>query len=126
MITRARLGLMMGIACFCFGCKGAGGLFKVAGAVAVTAVRVAAVAAATAPHHSSGSSEGGGEHEAVYVAEAPPPPAVLAAPQPPPARCVELAPAPELPGDTIAVRTMACGGRVLVQDADTGLWREHR
>ena len=122
MISRARLGLMMGIACFCFGCKGAGGLFKVAGAVAFTAVRVAAVAAANAPHHTHTSSES--EGEAAY-AEAPPPP-VAFAPQPAPARCVELTPAPELPGDTIAVRTMACGGLVMVQDPHTGLWREHR
>ncbi len=41
-------------------------------------------------------------------------------------RCIELAPAPELPGDAIAVRTMACGGRVMVQDGQSGLWREHR
>ena len=82
MITRARLGVAMGLFCFCFGCKGAGlaiGGLKVATALAVTAVRVAAVAAASSP--STGG--GGGEYE---VAPPPPPPPPEAAPEtaPPP------------------------------------------
>ena len=130
-ISRTRLAVMMGIACFCFGCKGAGGLLHVLGAVAVTAVRVAAVAAVAAPHH--GSSEGGyqgevdapeGPVQVAYIAPSPdpaPPPVGSVHP-----RCIELDPAPELPGDSFAVRTVACGGRVMVQDAQTGMWRTHR
>jgi hypothetical protein len=110
MISRARLGVMMGIACFCFGCKGAGGLFKVAGVVAVTAVRVAAVVAASAP---SGGGGGGGDRGVVYA------PAAVT-------DCVELPPAPELPDDEVAVRMLSCHGTVMVQDAETGIWRLHR
>jgi hypothetical protein len=116
-ISRTRLGVMMGIACCCFGCKGAGGLGQALFAVFAVA-KVATVVAEAAPSH---NSEGGGEQSVVYVAQ--PPPGQTA---PAPARCVELVPAPELPGDTFAVRTMACGGRVMVQDAQTGMWREHR
>jgi hypothetical protein len=41
-------------------------------------------------------------------------------------QCAELPPAPELPGDLVVVRTASCGGHLIVQDAETGLWREHR
>ncbi len=109
---------MMAVACFCFGCKGAGGIAAAGIAVARVATEVA-VAAATPSH----PVEGG------YVA-APPPPPPPASPPPEPIAvatpCVELPPAPELPGDAYAVRMAACGRHVIVQDPATGLWREHR
>jgi hypothetical protein len=116
-ITRTRLGVMMAVACFCFGCKGAGGAFKVAAAGAVVAARVGgAIAAASAGSDSSDDSsdtpvQGPGETVADPSAH----------PQ-----CVELTPMPEVPGALEPVRTVACGRHVLVQDAETGMWREKR
>ena len=111
------MAVTMAMACACFGCKGAGEVFKVAAVVAVTAARVAEVAAVAAP---GGSYEGG---DAVVVPVAAPVDAPMVSAHP---RCVEVPPEPEMPGDRFAVRTVVCGNRVMVQDAQTGMWREHR
>ncbi len=105
MLARARVGLMMAVACSCFGCGGDG--LRLAGALVVTAAELAVVAATKSP---------------------PPPSASPPSPPPAPAYypCVEVPPAPELPGDRYAVRTVACGGYLLVLDLQTGQWREHR
>jgi hypothetical protein len=121
LFTRTRLAVTMAMACACFGCKGAGalgGMFRVASAVTVTAVRVAEVVAVAAP--SRGPYEGG---DVVVVP--------VAAPVDPPSvsihrSCVEVPPEPEMPADSFAVRTVVCGHRIMVQDAQTGMWREHR
>jgi hypothetical protein len=103
----------MAMACFCFGCKGAGQALRVASTAAVVATRVAAVAIA--------ASQSSGEGEGEQPVEAP------ADPIPTPhGGCTELSPMPELPGDVVPVRTLDCGGRILVQDAETGMWRDHR
>ena len=122
LFTRTRLAVTMAMACACFGCKGAGalgGMVRVASAVTVTAVRVAEVAAVAAP--SRGSYEGGEVVVVVPVATPVDPPPVSAHP-----RCVEVPPQPEMPADSFAVRTVVCGHRIMVQDAQTGMWREHR
>jgi hypothetical protein len=93
-----------------FGCKGAG----VAAAVAVTALRVAAVSAA-ASHASEERPV-----EVVPLAGEPAPVVVVAAPVAP-SRCMELTPGVDSPP---AARAVQCGGRVLVQDGETGAWHE--
>src|ERR1700733_9878929 len=90
-----------------FGCKGAG----VAAAVAVTAVRVAAVSAAVS--HPVEEREERDEPAPVLVVAAPVEPS----------RCLELTPGVDSPP---AARAVQCGGRVLVQDGETGAWREVR
>jgi hypothetical protein len=112
-VTKTRVSVVMAVSCFCFGCKGAGEFFKVAAASAVVVTRVAGAVA-----ESAGSSNGGGE----TPVEAPGAPVVVI----PASACVELAPMPEQPGDLVAVRTVDCGGRVIVQDPETGMWRDHR
>jgi hypothetical protein len=117
-ITRTRLVVMMAVACCCFGCKGAGEMVRVVAVVAVTAARVVTTVAAAAVTSGEGS-------------EPPPEAPVEAAEEAVPAqsvhpRCQELRPAPELPGDAVAVRNMVCGERWMVKDAVTGMWRDHR
>jgi hypothetical protein len=98
-VSRTRLGVMMAVACFCFGCKGAGGALRVASAVAVTAARVATVAAVAAP------SGGGGEpRDAPYE----PQPSYEVTPQPQPGRVVVY------------------GERVFMQDPETGVWHVYQ
>ncbi len=116
MISRTRLGVVMAMACWCFGCKGAGGLGAALFGLAAAARVAPVVGTAVASHW--GSDEARGD----YYAGEPLPGHVAPAPR----SCVELEPAPELPGDAYAVRTMACGGHVMVQDAHSGLWRDHR
>ena len=116
-ITRARLGVTMAIVCFCFGCKGAGQAFKVAAAGAVVAARVGAAVVEASQASSNGGDSG---DDAVQAPDEP-----VADPSVHP-QCVELTPMPEVPGGLVPVRTVACGQRVLVQDPETGLWREHR
>jgi hypothetical protein len=94
--------LLVAILACTFGCKGAG----VVGAVAVTALRVAAVTAA-ASH---------AEEE-----RADPAPVVMVAAPVEPSRCLELTPGVDTPP---AARAVQCNGRVLVQDGETGGWRE--
>jgi hypothetical protein len=99
--TRTRLGVLMAILVCTFGCKGAGGAFKVVGAAALVGARVGAAAIAAAP-----PSSGGGW-------EAPPADAY-----PGQARCIQLAPGPD------GVRAASCGGRLYVQDPWSGRWHE--
>jgi hypothetical protein len=94
--------ILVAILACTFGCKGAG----VAGAVAVTALRVAVVSAAASPHV---------EEERAERAEEPAPVVVE------PTRCLELTPGVDAPP---AARAVQCGGRVLVQNGETGGWRE--
>lgn len=101
-----RVFVLIAILCCTFGCKGAGGLFRVAGAVAVTAARVAVVTAAASHAQDDG----------------PAPVVVVAAPVEP-ERCVELRPGLDAPP---AARALRCDGRVLVQDGETGRWQEVR
>jgi hypothetical protein len=103
-ISRTRLGVMMAIACFCFGCKGAGAALRVASVVAVTAARAGAVAAAVTP-----SGNGGVPREAPYDVRP-----VYAVPTQPQV----AAPEPE--------RFVVSGNRVLWQDPATGRWYEAR
>lgn len=123
--TKARVGFAMVMAWMCFGCKGLGGLGKVAGAAAAVAVRTtsAAVVAHNITSGGSGSSSDtdydASFHNARYQVPATPPPAEVAG-------CVELPPAPERPGDRVWLRGLNCRGHVLVQDAYTGLWRNPR
>jgi hypothetical protein len=127
-VTRARVGFVMAWSWLCFGCHGAhvgiGHIGHIGAphigsvaphiALAVAAPRVAPVAV------SLPQSDG----------IAAPRPSPLGSPPPPePAQtvpCTSVAPMLELPGDTFAVPTAVCGRHVIVQDAHTGLWREHR
>jgi hypothetical protein len=112
---------MLLLACM-FGCKGAGSVLKVVGAVAVATVRVAAVAAAASAshHHEAGSGNGVASAEtdedqrradAAYNA---------------PGQCTELfvdtIPAPA-PGTKVP-RAADCGGNMLIQDSE-GHWRHY-
>ena len=78
-------------------------MLRVAAVVAVTAARVAVVSAA-----------------ASHPEEGPAPVEPVALPVEP-SRCVELRPGVDAPPGARAVQ---CGGRVLVQDEETGRWRE--
>lgn len=111
-----------------FGCKGAGSAFKILGAVAVTTVRIAAVAAAISAHDShvnqvkareeAQSAEGRrrAEEAAAY--------ADLAQRS---GRCtelvVEVVPPPP-PGSPPPPRGFDCDGRVLLQNQE-GHWRDY-
>jgi len=101
----------MGILFCTFGCKGAGGVFKAVAAAAVIGTRVGMAAAGRIP---TGTPRD--ENEGTYPSEAIAQP--VAADYPLPEGCTELPPTPD------AIRAMSCHGRVLVQDARSGLWRE--
>lgn len=116
------LPLMLLLACM-FGCKGAGQVLNVVGAVAVTTVRVAAIAAAASRHNHVEVNGGSG------TASAPPTEAELRAQEiadNAPGGCtelfVEMVPPP--PPGTVPPRAADCGGNVLIQDAD-GHWHRH-
>jgi len=97
---------------FCtFGCKGAGGMFKAVAAVAVIGTRVGMAAADRIPRGTPRD-----ENDGLYPREAITQP--VAADYPLPEGCTELEPTP---GE---MRAMSCHGRVLVQDARSGLWRQ--
>ena len=105
-----------------FGCKGAGSVLKVVGAVAVTTVRIAALAAAASAshHHEAGSGNG------VASAETDDEQRRAEAAYNAPGQCTELfvetIPAPA-PG-TAAPRAADCGGNMLIQDSE-GHWRRY-
>src|SRR4051812_48574152 len=114
--TRAQLLPLFVLLICMFGCKGAGSAFKILGAVAVTTVRIAAVAVAVAAHDShvhareeAQSAEGRrrAEEAAAY--------ADLAQRS---GRCteivVEVVPPPP-PGSPPPPRGFDCDGRVLLQ-----------
>jgi hypothetical protein len=117
------LPLMLLLACM-FGCKGAGQVLKVVGAVAVATVRVAAIAAAASAHNHHVEANGGSG-----TASAEPTEAQLRAQEiadNAPGGCtelfVEMVPPP--PPGTVPPRAADCGGNVLIQDAD-GHWHRH-
>jgi hypothetical protein len=105
-VTKTRLGVMMAVACFCFGCKGAGGALRIASVVAVTAARVATVAAVAVP-----ASRGEGEPS--YVPDAPQP--VYYAP-----------PEGQFAGPPPPAQAVVYRGQVIVQDPATGLWHAYQ
>jgi len=135
-VTRARLGTLMGILFCTFGCKGAGHAFHgvhfasphisaphvsvphvdVAPHVAVAAVRTADAAVRVAGAVAN-ATQPGGDGPNAFLPDAPsappgaPPPSYLRP------RCEELLPTPS------GQRAQRCNGRVIVQDPETGLWR---
>ena len=108
-----------------FGCKGAGAAFRVLGAVAITTVRVVAVAAAVGAHNShvrarEEAQTVEGQRRAAEVA-------AYADREQRSGRCaeilVEVVPPPP-PGSPPPPRGFDCGGRVLLQNQD-GYWRDY-
>jgi hypothetical protein len=113
------LPLMLLLACM-FGCNGAGQLLRVASVVALTTVRVAALAAAASSHNHHAEAGSG----TVDPAEAELRAQQIAANSP--GGCtelfVEMIPPP--PPGTAPPRAADCGGNVLIQDAE-GHWHRH-
>ncbi len=103
--------MLMGMLFCTFGCKGAGGIFKILGAAAIVGSRVGMAVADRLPSGTPGDPNAG-----TYPRDAVTQP--VAADYPLPEGCTELQPTPD------AMRAMSCHGRVLVQDARSGLWRE--
>ena len=108
-----------------FGCKGAGAVLKVVGAVAITTVRVAALAAAASAHegHVRGYEEARTVEGQRRAEEA----AAFADREQRSGRCteilVEVVPPPP-PGSPSPPRGFDCDGRVLLQNQEGG-WREY-
>ena len=122
-VTKARVGFVMAWSWLCFGCHGAHfghiGLGHIGhiGHIGSIAPHIAAAAPRVAPIVVSFPQS----DRIVTPSPGPPPPEPVQR-----ARCTSIAPMPELPGDALALPTAICGRHVIVQDADTGLWREHR
>ena len=121
-VTPAQLLPLVVLLLAMFGCK-AGQVLRAVGAVAVTTVRVAALAAAASGHH----------HRA-EAGTAPPPTAESLEAQRRveenanrPGQCTELfvdTLPPGAPGNTRPARAADCGGNVIIQDEE-GHWRDH-
>lgn len=119
-VTRAQLlPLMLLLVCL-FGCK-AGQVLRVVGAVAVTTVRVAALAAAASSHHHRVEAESA--RETAEAAEG----QRRAEAANGPGQCTELfveTIPPAAPGSAPPPRAADCGGNILIQDED-GHWHRH-
>ena len=103
LVTRTRLAVLMALLVCTFGCKGAGGMFKILGAAALIGARAGAVAIAAAPRGNSGRAEAVGDYAYAYPGQA---------------RCIPLAPGPD------GIRAVSCGDRIIVQDPWTGAWHD--
>ncbi len=114
------LPLMLLLVCM-FGCKGAGQVLQVAGVVAITAVRVAALAAAASSHNhpeaGSGYAPDDGTGARRRAAE-------IDANSP--GGCTELfvETVPPPAAGTAPPRAADCGGNMLIQDSE-GRWRRY-
>lgn len=113
------LPLMLLLGCM-FGCKGAGSLLRVAGVVAITTVRVAALAAASGSHH---HAEAGSPPETPESLEAQ---RRVEENANRPGQCTELfvETIPPSAAGSPPPRAAECGGNVLIQDAD-GHWHHY-
>jgi hypothetical protein len=123
--TRSQLLPLILLLICMFGCKGAGTALRVLGAVAVTTVRVVAVAGALAAHDSrvharEAAQTAEGQRRAEEAA-------AYADREQRSGRCtelvVEVVPPPP-PGSPPAPRGFDCGGRVLLQNPEGG-WRDY-
>jgi hypothetical protein len=120
-VTRAQLlPLLLLLACM-FGCK-AGQVLRVVGVVALTTVRVAALAAAASNHNHH--VEPGSEPSTAESVEAQ---RRVEEGANRPGQCTELfvdTLPPGAPGNTAPARAADCGGHVIIQDEE-GHWRSY-
>jgi hypothetical protein len=123
--TRSQLLPLIVLLICMFGCKGAGAAFRIAGAVAITTVRVVALVAAASPHGSHVHARE--EAQPVEVQHRAEEATAYANREQRLGRCtelvVEVVPPPP-PGSPPPPRGFDCDGRVLLQDQD-GSFRDY-